>query len=266
MTWNAAGCSVQGSSHIQRGIPCQDACAYLLKPGAAMGLVADGLGSANHAELGSALAVAAGLAVLEDIYRCSGGAFADPFLSLRFAFRRAIEVLQAQAGRCRMDLHDLGTTLIGVIWTREALAVGQIGDGAAAGMDGSGAIRMLSLPQNGEHANETIPITNPDALERAQFTLIREPMRAVALFTDGIQRQCMNLQRGEAFAPFFEPFFNALLQGGGAIASADVQRFLASERVNAATEDDKTLLLIGRREAEASERGSTGEAQAQGVR
>ena len=52
------GFSIQGKSHIARNIVCQDSSlAVQLKCGLYMGIVADGVGSARHADIGSKMAV-----------------------------------------------------------------------------------------------------------------------------------------------------------------------------------------------------------------
>ena len=52
------GYSIQGKSHIQRGVVCQDSSkVQRLRANVYMGIVADGVGSAVHSDIGSKMAV-----------------------------------------------------------------------------------------------------------------------------------------------------------------------------------------------------------------
>ena len=52
------GYSLQGKSHIDRNTVCQDSSAAVkLKSGYYLGVVADGVGSAPHSDVGSGIAV-----------------------------------------------------------------------------------------------------------------------------------------------------------------------------------------------------------------
>jgi hypothetical protein len=58
--WQVIGAAVQGLSHQKQGLPCQDALEYSCLPGGILLLaLADGAGSALHAELGNAAVRAA---------------------------------------------------------------------------------------------------------------------------------------------------------------------------------------------------------------
>lgn len=51
------GYSIQGKSHIQRGVVCQDSSkVQRLRANVYMGIVADGVGSAVHSDIGSKMA------------------------------------------------------------------------------------------------------------------------------------------------------------------------------------------------------------------
>ena len=60
------GYSIQGKSHIQRGVVCQDSSkVQRLRANVYMGIVADGVGSAAHSDIGSKMAVDALASVQE---------------------------------------------------------------------------------------------------------------------------------------------------------------------------------------------------------
>jgi hypothetical protein len=56
--WKVVGVSTAGTTHTRLDLPCQDSNLFEISPsGALVAVVADGAGSAVHAELGSQLAV-----------------------------------------------------------------------------------------------------------------------------------------------------------------------------------------------------------------
>src|SRR5690349_18611216 len=64
--WNVAGASVQGTSHMERDVPCQDAHLYRVLPeGHLIIAVADGAGSAARSDEGAWLAVQQAILSLE---------------------------------------------------------------------------------------------------------------------------------------------------------------------------------------------------------
>ena len=55
-TWNVAAASVQGTSHIKRSQPCQDAHHWIVLDGTVLvAAVADGAGSVSLSSLGTAV-------------------------------------------------------------------------------------------------------------------------------------------------------------------------------------------------------------------
>ena len=247
-TWCAYGASVQGTSHRGTGLPCQDAHGWRLLPGGGvLCAVADGLGSAARAEEGAQRAVTAALDALATALAerpFSGGTEVDPASLLRGAFASARATLAVAAGD--VPLRDFATTLLLAVGTADWTMVGQIGDGAVVGRWPDGRLETLSLPQRGEYANETTPLTAPDALERLRVRVWAMPVQALALLSDGLQGLCINLATGVPFTAFFAPFLQALSAPcDPAATGARLAVFLDSPRVCARTDDDKTLLVAG---------------------
>jgi hypothetical protein len=246
MSWLAYGASVQGTGHRRTGLPCQDAHGWRLPPGAALCAVADGLGSAARAQDGARRAVAAVLDALESALAQGppAGDAAAIEASIRAAFQSARSALEAQCDGA--PLRDYATTLLLAATTADWTAVGQIGDGAVVGRWPDGRLETLSLPQRGEYANETTPLTAADALSRVQVRVWLAPVQVLALLSDGLQGLCINLATGAPFEPFFAPFLQALVQPFDSAATAErLAAFLDSARVCARTDDDKTLLVAG---------------------
>ena len=241
MTWRAYGASVRGTSHTRTGLPCQDAHGWRSLPVGIACAVADGLGSAAQADVGAQIVVAA---ALDSLAADLAGDTAAVEGAMRAAFAAAREALVKASADAL--LRDFATTLLLAAATADWIAVGQIGDGAVVGRWPDGRLETLSLPQRGEYANETTPLTAADALEHLRVAVWPAPMAALVLFSDGLQALALDLGSGAPFAPFFAPFLQALADPFDPAAIGErLAAFLASPRVCARTDDDKTLLVAG---------------------
>lgn len=252
--WVVIGASVQGTQHIQSAAPLQDSHAYRLVPSVndssiAILAAADGLGSAARSDEGASLAVQEAIAAIED--ELAAGIPQDQFgwlAVLYIAFARARQRLEVEADNQGADLRLFSTTLLLAVATQEWIAAGHIGDGAIVGLYGDGRLETLSAPQSGEYANQTYPLTMPEALQIAEFTARRERLAGLALFSDGLQRQALLSPGQTPHAPFFTPLFRQMPGvTDPSAASRKLADFLASPRVCAATDDDKTLVLLARK-------------------
>ncbi|HOT93457.1 MAG TPA: PP2C family serine/threonine-protein phosphatase [Anaerolineae bacterium] len=248
MVWQAIGASVQGTSHIRAGIPCQDAHGHRILGHCAIAAVADGLGSASKAAEAAKQVVEVAMDTLAKSLVNALPSDADGWIkTMREVFAYVRQALEQTALSDALPLRDYGTTLIVTVVTQDWLAVGHIGDGAVVALFADDTLSLVSSPQRGEYANETIPLTAPDALTLAHFSVFQSPVKAVALLTDGLQNLSLNLAAGTPFAPFFAPFFEVITQTlDSAEASRQLAEFLGSERVCARTDDDKTLVVVGK--------------------
>ncbi len=250
MSWQAVGASVVGTSHLRRGLPCQDAYAVDCGREIAIAAVADGLGSAERAEIGSRLAVDTALTTLRAQLTEAVPTEAEAWgQALRTSFAAARQALVDTATSAAAELRDYSTTLLLAAVGTDWMVTGQLGDGAVVACFTDDTLEVVSEPQRGEFANETIPLTVPDALDRLVCRASFVPVRALALFTDGLQHLCLDLARNTPHIPFFTPLFRDLSRPLDISTSEQgLADFLASERVCRRTDDDKTLLLIGRLE------------------
>jgi hypothetical protein len=102
----------------------------------------------------------------------------------------------------------------------------------------------VTRPQRGEYANETNFLTQEDALERIDTVILDAPLQSLAVLSDGLLRLAMQMPAHEPHLPFFKPLFAfAAHPADLQEASAKLAGFLASERVCARTDDDKSLVL-----------------------
>jgi len=248
MTWQIVAASTPGTSHIRTNLPCQDAHGYRIVDNLVIAAVADGLGTAAKADDGAKLAVETTLETLATSLGSVVPTDADGWeMVLRHAFLQSHERLRDTAEENAVPLRDYGTTLIAAVITETWLAVGHIGDGALVAIFDGVTPETVSGPQRGEYANEVTPLTSPDALEVARFTVHRRAVQALAMLTDGLQNLCVNIATGRPYEPFFVPFFNGVVKGmNTAEASRELGTFLGSPAICGRTDDDKTLVVIGR--------------------
>jgi len=248
--WNVVRASVRGTGHIKNGIPCQDYNNYEVVAGEfVIVAVADGVGTAPKADEGAKLAVEAFLSsarkALDDHYASEEDEWLDIVAN---AFQDAKKDLEREAHTKFLKPEAYGTTLIAVILGRDWLVTGHIGDGGAVALFANKQLMTISPPQRGEYVNQVVPLTDPDALDVARFSARNIGVDAVALFTDGIQHLALNNSDDSAHPPFFASIFEEMpIIKDCEKASLLLAEYLASERVSSRTDDDKTLILVGRK-------------------
>jgi len=254
--WRLIGASVTGTSHAKGGRPCQDAHAYREVAGGALLVVADGAGSAERSAEGADCAAQTALAALAGAL--ADGWPADPnawhalYTTAYAAARAQLEQLAAGAG---LEVRDFASTLLCAALWDQGLAVAQLGDGIAAAYSPAGGLAAASeaqapgdwflaaQPQRGEYANETYFLSQADALQHVEVAVYSEPVYALALMTDGLLRLVLDGQR-QPHVPFFRPLLTFGVElDDVAQGCAQLADFLASERVCARTDDDKTVVL-----------------------
>jgi Protein phosphatase 2C len=267
VSWKAAVCSEIGTRHCHQDLPCQDYGQYVKVGSVLIGAVSDGAGSARHAEVGAKIAVETALSHLQSqvalfgavksvrpeeikIPRLEdGGRNRLPQLSETEANRlftatvmAVVAALQNQADSEGYDLADLACTLLVFVASPDLLAAMQIGDGFIVVETAEVELELLFRPSKGEYINETCFVTSSNALDHMQVRVCSERPQFICAATDGLEKVAIRFQDWLPFSPFFQPLV-ACLQSSPAEATAYLQSFLSSERLNARTDDDKTLLL-----------------------
>lgn len=244
VSWRAVAASCAGSSHIARGLACDDRGAVLpLDDDTLAIVVADGAGSAACGAQGAALAVAAVASTLQARH-ARGEALTGPDCAADL-LAAARDAVQAQAQPAARPLRDYASTLLTLVADRARTLLLQIGDGAAAIDVGEGFVLPIA-PMNGEYANMTRFFTDDDAAEQLAVRVIAQPLARAVVFTDGLQRLLIDLAALQPHAPALERLIAPLSHPAADDASAlqaALARFLDSAAVNARTDDDKTLAL-----------------------
>jgi hypothetical protein len=258
VAWRYAYASVAGTSHTRLNLECQDAAdckviATATEEPVLVAVVADGAGSAARAAAGARLACEHLLATITD-HVTTGGSVEEISQSVVTAWVTSLraEVVE-QANADGAQPRDYACTLLTAVVGPAAAAFFQIGDGViiVSPRDEPDEFSWVFWPEKGEYENVTVFATAPDALDHLHFGLVTNPVDEVALLTDGLQRLALHMRDQKPHDPFFRPMFaplRAALPGYLPDLSASLATYLASDAINARTDDDKTLVLATRRQ------------------
>ncbi|MDC0741584.1 PP2C family serine/threonine-protein phosphatase [Polyangium mundeleinium] len=240
--WRVTRVSVAGTSHIARGVPCQDASYHDVNGDLCVIAVADGVGSAPRSEDGARVASEMAVRFLIEKAVARDASEAEWRALLQEAAERALLEVRALAERETEELRAFASTLLIVAATGESAAAFQVGDGAIVALFGTADLQALTLPKKGEYANEVLPLTSRGALESAQFTFVPQSPTAVAAFTDGLEALALSLPRGEPYDRFFLPIFDLGARVDETKLAAEIGE-LFEQRVKKRSDDDLTLAV-----------------------
>jgi hypothetical protein len=257
MDWRVFAGTATGKSHIDGGLPCQDALAHRVQRGLLVAVVCDGAGSQplSHegaqtvsrdvvAALAAALADDAALAALiHDGPQETHGI--DAFTALAVAaVAGARATLEAMATAGGHALNVYSSTLVGVVAGANGGYFFHIGDGLGVAEPLAAAAPVLSLPENGEYANETYFVTGSEWRAHLRVLPFSGAVQRIALMSDGAASFVMAKGNAGLFKPFVEPVEKFLLGvADAAAADAALAATLADPRTHSITGDDKALLL-----------------------
>lgn len=245
--WNVIAASVAGTKHGRSGIRCQDAHFYIQENNLLVAAVADGAGSASHADVGSSLAAKCSVQTVVDLL------FLAPTVSdvivesiLKEALIATRTTLEDEAAKRRLELSDLATTLIIAVASDTFVVAAQVGDGAIVVLSADDEITTVTVPRYGAYINETTFLVSDDWPSATQYATFPKRTRGLAAFSDGLQLLALKLPEAIACDGFFRPLFTLALESqDNNAAKLQLDEFLTSERVNERTDDDKTLLIAG---------------------
>lgn len=248
--WKYLNESVDGTSHRQTGLACQDASfvtPYSVEDDDVIILAcSDGAGSAKEAKLGAGL-TCAGITSAATSFFESGHVLSELTDSAVSEWIREVRAsLSNHADGAGIGIRDLACTLLfGVVGERRAFFA-QVGDGAIVTLQ-DGRYSPVFWPQSGEYQNTTFFVTDEELDHRVQIVSIERRIDELSMFTDGLQMLALNYAGRAAHEPFFTPMFKALR---AAVDRQDLivpmRQFLDSPGVNSRTDDDKTLVLATR--------------------
>ena len=242
------GASVIGASHAALGLPCQDACAFEILAGRyCLAVVCDGLGSAARSDLGAGTAAQAALAAVKaHLTEVTGSEVMTGMTEIvTEAVAAARTALEDLAAREQCPLRDLACTILVLVATAGEIATAHIGDGAMVALTGGG-LEIASAPGESEYVNEVVPLTSPGWREALRTGARSADVRGVALFSDGCQRVALR-KTATGYEPhdgFLDPVFAYAAELADlAAGTAEIDHLLASPKLAAVSEDDKTLVI-----------------------
>ncbi len=250
MNWKYIVSSVKGTSHEATNVPKQDnyktSILTINGNNYLVCAVADGAGSAKHSDISSnficKLFVHKTKLWLENnnIENITRDIIIEWFTYFQKVMNRTVALYKLDS------IKDLATTLLFSIISENYNVFIQIGDGIIT-INKENDMECVFLPQNGEFLNTTNFATQDNAKDIFMFKTTNEPIKRIAMHTDGIEQIAFNFANQKPFAPFFTPFFNAVEKleyfGYSEKLSKQLEMFLRSDRVNKKTDDDKTLFI-----------------------
>ncbi|RCS56092.1 protein phosphatase 2C domain-containing protein [Bremerella cremea] len=250
--WKVVFDSVIGKSHVNSGLPCQDACRVVNLESELdrllVACVADGAGSASHSDEGATLACDTFVKLMQEANLDLANSETDWGALVQSWISEIREKLDQRAVELGVPVRQLACTFLAAVIGNERALFLQIGDGAIVRNSADG-YSTLFWPQSGEYANTTNFLTEANFSEQLEFKLLEERVDEVALFTDGLERLVLKFEDQSVHAPFLTPFFASLRQTENPDQFFEPLRdFLGSEAINERTDDDKTLILATRLE------------------
>ncbi len=249
MSWKTIGKSVIGTSHSSADKQCEDALQYKIildhkGKEVLLAIASDGAGSAKFAKEASNIATYFGIEILthfiKDHTKIKEASIVLMVETLVEEFTRFSEIANE-------PLSEYSCTLLGCVLYNTSSVFFQIGDGAIIRDDGNDGYVTVWWPQNGEYANTTCFITDDNALANLRILVMDEPIKEVALLTDGLQMLALNNETSTVHQPFFNGLFKwlrfAQKEEEIEILNNKLEEYLSGDIINNRTDDDKTLFL-----------------------
>ena len=241
------GASCVGDSHKRNGIPLQDAHRVVSdkNAGFAIAVVADGAGSAKHADIGSAQITL----ILEGELRnlCEAGAPVS-FAGFKETVYFAVQATRKSLVSDGYALRDCHATIVACLAFQDRCYTAHLGDGLQVVFvqEPNGHIAAcVSEPENGDASNETYFFTEDSWHEHLRLTEIPRNILCCVLMSDGMEDFVWNPKSG--IKPgFCGPLIDQVFETHQ--ARSDLNELLASvvqdPRTSQFTTDDKTLCVI----------------------
>lgn len=141
------------------------------------------------------------------------------------------------------SLRDFHATLLGVLAGPNEGIFFHVGDGAGCATSSKDISNIvLSMPANGEYANETFFVTQEDWQNHLRFTPFDSQYNLIALMSDGVTPFALARGGATLFPPFFSPLSDFLTQQDRLEAEQAIVEILERDAIRPITGDDKTLV------------------------
>ncbi|WP_437187812.1 PP2C family serine/threonine-protein phosphatase [Planctomicrobium sp. SH668] len=244
--WKLVYGSVQGTSHVQSGQPCQDYCAGAITGTTLVVACADGAGSAEFSQLGSK-------ATVDRFLEVASGETVPTSEQVKTWVEAARERLIEQATAIESTPRQLACTFLAALVGDGWVVFVQVGDGVIV-FDGPDGYDLAFWPDNGEYANTTRFLSEDDYRQHLRIEITERKISELAVLTDGLQMLALDIAGAKVHDRFFAPLFKTVRNGPDEAAlQVSLLDFMDSNRVNERTDDDKTLFLATRITADVSQ-------------
>jgi hypothetical protein len=247
MHWKAGGISVAGFSHVDEGIPCQDAHAFKIRAdGWLVAAVADGAGSAVKSQIGAQAYVSAVVdrfSAEPDLPTMTDEAMVASFIDeVNSTTQILLDTGVDEGAPTEVSRSDFAATIVMVVGHQDGGRFFHVGDGAAIALKlTDSAEATISKPQNGEYANETYFVTMDDWEDHLRVSSFANTFDTVLLMSDGVTPMAMTKGCEAPFPSFVRPVVEYLLKVDSEVGQAALLKTLTQDKIRAITGDDKTF-------------------------
>lgn len=243
------GMSHVGSSHISKGVPCQDSNRIVTLPNEwIVAAIADGVGSARHSD------IASNLATEKFVSRCenditpemSAEEIKEVILS---AFYDANTAIRECASENDHIITEYDTTLSGVVYTGKTVIYGHSGDGGIVGLTNSGDYVLITKPQKAEDGICVIPLRAGES--SWEFGVCENEFASVLMVTDGVYDVFTPYLLRDQQMPLYIPLIRYFMDNNVLKLNQDNCSEVAESRINfingdkcKSITDDKTIVVL----------------------
>lgn len=251
MTWKVVAGSATGPTHLARGEVCQDAYDWRCDEHWLVAIVCDGAGSARFGDTG---AQHAARSLCRDLFASIPRNGSDLTDTAQYWHSRVVCAIDRARNSLVMthvrngdSLNDFHSTLVGAIAGPDTGWFFQIGDGGgAAVIEKQWSSAVLTLPENGQYADETFFYTEDHWRQHLRFTPFPSESDLLTLMTDGAMTFVMARGRAGLDAKFIEPVTRFLDNVDVETGKEALVTTLDDPRTFTITSDDKTFLWARR--------------------
>ncbi len=249
MSWHSYGISVRGSSHKFFNEPCQDAFIAeeinFYERSFFIGIASDGAGSAVLGKVGAEIACQSGFNILKQTILDTNYLESIDHNKISSIVREIRDYISIAALYEGYSLRDFACTFVGVVIGDDKAVFFQIGDGGIVIKEGND-YRVIFWPFEGIYVNMTNFITDENFQDFLKISIFDNFFEGVTLFTDGLQRQILDLKKREAYPRFFNYMFELFAKHNDKSIINEFHLILDGTDINKRTDDDRTFIIATR--------------------
>lgn len=238
------GFSMQGYSHSDNNIKCQDKCAIrevgLSKKFVVAG-IADGLGSCKFSDEGAAVAVSSALDKIEKFLALEENPTDDDIINtLKHSMRTAYKSVEQYADQKGEELNEYYSTLTVVIYNGKDAFIAHAGDDGVVVLTNSGFYGLVTTRHKGDTVNSVVPLQGETNWE---FMIVRDIV-GVVMATDGVLDAFVKREKEEnrVFFPFVQILTKAEYDGKSILEK--YKSLFTTKKVKEIITDDITFVSM----------------------